>query len=360
MAASNHKIYDNFLLENEISDQFDTAIDLQNFFEVDNDLEGVPGMVKKINRYKATDATQELAMGQGNSQSIEVSFDTFEYRVKLAQNQFDYYDEQEMTDPMIVQTGIRRMSSGMFNKVNADFMGELKKLSTIYTATEWDIDLFADAVGGIQIEGTDNDPEKDIEAFAFLNPKDVAKIRKLAKETLQYNESFARQGYVGTLYGVNLYTKKDQTEGETEVAVRQAVKMFNKKGVTVEQARNAAPADVGNARHNYMWSNKYYLVALVDDTKGARIIIDSTVVTPSVTLNKSTATVAAEATETLTATTVPAGVTVAWTSSDETVATVADGVVTGVAAGSATITAKITVNGVDYTDTCAVTVTAAG
>jgi hypothetical protein len=360
MAASNHKIYDNFLLENEISDQFDTAIDLQNFFEVDNDLEGVPGMVKKINRYKATDSTEELAMGQGNSKSIEVSFDTFEYRVKLAQNQFDYYDEQEMTDPMIVQTGIRRMSSGMFNKVNADFMGELKKLSTIYTATEWDIDLFADAVGGINIEGTDNDPEKDIEAFAFLNPKDVAKIRKLAKETLQYNESFARQGYVGTLYGVNLYTKKDQTEGETEVAVRQAVKLFNKKGVTVEQDRNASPADVGNARHNYMWSNKYYLVALVDDTKGARIIIDSTVVTPSVTLSDSTATVAAGETETLTATTVPADVTVTWTSSDETAATVADGVVTGVAAGSATITAKITVNGVDYTDTCAVTVTAAG
>ena len=358
MAASNHKIYDNFLLENEISDQFDTAIDLQNFFEVDNDLEGVPGMVKKINRYRATDATQELAMGQGNSQSIEVSFDTFEYRVKLAQNQFDYYDEQEMTDPMIVQTGIRRMSSGMFNKVNSDFMGELKKLSTIYTATAWDIDLFADAVGGINIEGTDNDPEKDIEAFAFLNPKDVAKIRKLAKETLQYNESFARQGYVGTLYGVNLYTKKDQTEGETEVAVRQAVKLFNKKGVTVEQDRNASPADVGNARHNYMWSNKYYLVALVDDTKGARIIIDANVTTPSIALNKSTASVGVGEAETLTATTSPVGAVASWTSSDASVATVVGGVVTGVAAGEATITAKINVNGVDYTATCTVTVAA--
>ena len=360
MAAANHKIYDNFFLANEISDQFDTAIDLQNFFEVDNDLEGVPGMVKKINRYSATDSTQELDMGEGNTQSIEVTFQTFEYRVKLAQNQFDWYDEQEMTDPMIVQTGIRRMSSGMFNKVNADFMAELKKLTTVYTATEWDIDLFADAVGSINIEGTDNDPEKDIEAFAFLNPKDVAKIRKLAKETLQYNESFARQGYVGTLYGVNLYTKKDQTEGETEVAVRQAVKLFNKKGVVVEQDRNAAPADVGNARHNYMWSDKYYLVALVDDTKGARIIIDSTVVTPSVTLSDDTATIEVEATKTLTATVVPEGTAVVWTSSDDTVATVVGGVVTGVAAGTATITAKITVNDVEYTDTCAVTVTAKG
>lgn len=81
-------------------------------------------------------------------------------------------------------------------------------------------------------------------------------------------------------------------------------------------------------------------------------------VTPSVTLNKSTASIAVEGTETLTATTVPAGQTVTWTSSDDEVATVSGGVVTGVAAGTATITASITVDGQTYTDTCAVTVTA--
>ena len=56
----------------------------------------------------------------------------------------------------------------------------------------------------------------------------------------------------------------------------------------------------------------------------------------------------------------PYGTTVTWTSSDDEVATVTDGVVTGVAAGTATITATITVDGTSYTDTCAVTVTAAG
>lgn len=80
--------------------------------------------------------------------------------------------------------------------------------------------------------------------------------------------------------------------------------------------------------------------------------------TPSVTLNKSTASIAVEGTETLMATTVPAGQTVTWTSSDDEVATVSGGVVTGVAAGTATITASITVDGTSYTDTCAVTVSA--
>lgn len=86
---------------------------------------------------------------------------------------------------------------------------------------------------------------------------------------------------------------------------------------------------------------------------------DPTPTTPSVTLDKDTLalTVSGDS-ATLTATTVPAGQTVTWTSSDTDVATVAAGVVSPEGAGTATITAKITVDGHDYTDTCAVTVTA--
>lgn len=80
--------------------------------------------------------------------------------------------------------------------------------------------------------------------------------------------------------------------------------------------------------------------------------------TPTITLSDDTVSVAENATETITATTTPNAFVVDWSSSDEAVATVAGGVITGVAAGSATITAKITVDGYNYTATCAVTVTA--
>lgn len=84
-------------------------------------------------------------------------------------------------------------------------------------------------------------------------------------------------------------------------------------------------------------------------------------VTPSITLDHET--LALDLTEatsgTLTATTVPAGETVTWTSSDENVATVAAGVVAAEGAGTATITAKITVDEIDYTATCTVTVAGA-
>ena len=64
-------------------------------------------------------------------------------------------------------------------------------------------------------------------------------------------------------------------------------------------------------------------------------------------------------TVTLTAGVAPANATITWASSDTDNATVSSsGVVTAVAAGTATITASITVDGTTYTDTCIVNVAA--
>lgn len=80
-------------------------------------------------------------------------------------------------------------------------------------------------------------------------------------------------------------------------------------------------------------------------------------VAPTVSLDSSTATVAVDATVTLTATATPDTAVITWASSDETVATVSGGVVTGKSAGSATITATATNDELTATDTCTVTVT---
>lgn len=88
--------------------------------------------------------------------------------------------------------------------------------------------------------------------------------------------------------------------------------------------------------------------------------VQAKTVTPSVAVTPKTASVQVENTVSLSASTYPADAEVTWSSSSETNATVSSaGVVTGVAEGSATITATITVGGQTYTDTCAVTVTAA-
>lgn len=82
---------------------------------------------------------------------------------------------------------------------------------------------------------------------------------------------------------------------------------------------------------------------------------------PSVTVIPSRATLTVGETKALTAQVVPANATVTWTSNATSYATVDEdtGVVTAVDAGSATITATITIGTTDYTDTCAVTVVAA-
>ena len=86
---------------------------------------------------------------------------------------------------------------------------------------------------------------------------------------------------------------------------------------------------------------------------------EAPVVEPDITLNRSNITIEEDATATLKATTTPSGEDVTWSTSDsEVVSVTQSGVIEGVGAGTATITASMTYDGVTYTDTCNVTVTA--
>lgn len=85
----------------------------------------------------------------------------------------------------------------------------------------------------------------------------------------------------------------------------------------------------------------------------------SPVVEPDITLNKGNIALVEDDTYTLVATTVPSGELVEWSSSEDTIASVSDGVVTAEGAGTAVITATMTYGGKTYTDSCNVTVTAA-
>ena len=68
--------------------------------------------------------------------------------------------------------------------------------------------------------------------------------------------------------GVNIYTKKDAETGTIVLGTKEAVTLFNKKGVEVEQ--NVTP----NTRLNEIYSRKYYLAALTDATKVVKIVRD--------------------------------------------------------------------------------------
>ena len=260
-----HEIYDNFVLANEIEDQYNSKLDLVRFCTVDNSLVGVAGDTKKIHVYSATDGTQKLEMGQGNTENIQVSYAPKQYKIQLAQNRFPYYDEEVMKDPMVVQVGLRHMATDMFNTVQADIFAEFNKATLrVYTGganKPINFDSFVDAVALLNLENIE-----DVEIFAFVNPAEMANLRKALKDSLQYVEAFVRSGYVGTVAGVNIYTKKDAETGTIILGTKEAVTLFNKKGVEVEQKREP------NTRLNEIYSRKYYLAALTDATKAVKII----------------------------------------------------------------------------------------
>ena len=257
-----HTIYSNFVLANQIEDTYNSHLDLARFCTVDNSLVGTPGMVKKINVYTATNGTEKLAMGVGNSKDIEVSYTQEDYTILLAQNRFKYFDEQEMTDPMVVETGLRHAAADMFNTVNADIFAEFNKATLEHSAATPDFACFADAAALLNVERLEG-----VELFAFVNPADMAKVRKALKDDLKYVEAFAKQGYVGTVAGWNLYTKKDAVANTIVGGTREAVTLFNKLGVEVEQERD------GDIRQNTIFSRKYYLAALTDATKAVKITL---------------------------------------------------------------------------------------
>lgn len=261
--------YENFFLASIVEDQFNSHLDLARFCTVDTSLQGTAGMKKIINVYSATDGTEKLEQGQGNSKSITAGFTQKEYEILLAQNRFEWYDEEAMKDPMLVPVGMKHAGTDMFNTMNADIFAEYKKGTQTVPATTPNFDAFVDAIAKMNVENDEN-----LEIFAFVNAANKAKVRKALKDELKYVEAYARAGYIGTVAGVNIYDKKDAEDGEIIVATKEAVRLLVKTGTEVEQiVGNSRSAEDANIRKNSAFSRKYYVAALDNDTKVVRIVL---------------------------------------------------------------------------------------
>lgn len=254
-----NKLYPNHVLENRFEDQYNSKLDLMQFCTVDDSLVGVAGDKKIINTYTATDGTETLTMGEGNTKDIEVSYEAKEYTIELLQNRFPYFDEEEMNDPKVVEKGLDHMSVDMFNTANAKAMAEFKKATLNVPVTAFDFNAFVDGAAMLTFEG------EDVPVFALAHKNDVKEIRKNLKDSLQYVEAYVRTGYIGTVNGVNIYTSNEATEGEVILATKKAVTYFNKKGTEVEQERDA------NIRKNTVYSRKYGIFAFTDATQAVKL-----------------------------------------------------------------------------------------
>jgi hypothetical protein len=261
--------YENFFLASIVEDQFKSHLDLARFVTVDTSLQGTAGMKKIVNVYSATDGTEKLGMGEGNSKSITAGYTQKEYEILLAQNRFEWFDEEAMKDPQLVPVGMKHAGTDLFNTMNADIFAEYKKGTQTVAASAPNFDAFVDAVAKMNVENDEN-----LEIFAFVNPENKAAVRKALKDELKYIEAYARAGYIGSVAGVNIYDKKDAEKGEIIVATKEAVRLLVKTGTEIEQhTKGNRSEEAANIRKNDVISRKYYVAALDNDTKVVRITL---------------------------------------------------------------------------------------
>lgn len=256
-----HTIYQNFVLENKLEDLLTTHIDMNQFATQDTSLVEEAGMTKKINQYTSTGDVQDLAMGVGNTDEIEVSFTQVPYTVGVTQGRFAYYDEQEMTDPMVVDAGLYGLATRMTNDLTSKIIAELDKATLTYdaSATGLTFNAVVDAIAKF--------PHEDAEdgLFILINRADLAGLRKNLKDELKYVEAFARTGYIGSVCGVPVYVSDAVPAKKAFLATKEAVTVFTKKGSETEQERDA------NIRKNTVYARKVMLVALTDATRVVEI-----------------------------------------------------------------------------------------
>lgn len=255
-----HKIYENVVLSNKVNDILTTQVDLNTYMTIDTSLAENAGMKKQVNTYTSTGNVEQLAMGAGNSTEIEVDFTTAEYEVLTYQGKFGFYDEQEMQDPMVVDTGLKHSADSMVNKFTALAIAEMEKATLTHSASAWSFDAVVDGIGKMNLENESG-------LFLLISPADKANFRKALKDDLKYNEDYVRTGYIGTVAGANVVVSKAVPAGKGYLGTKDAITVFIKKNTETEYERNA------DTRHNAYYVRKVGVVALTDATKMVKITI---------------------------------------------------------------------------------------
>lgn len=250
--SANIKTFDNSVLEVKLENQLITALNMNQFITMDYSLTEQPGMVKKIRTYVGTGNVEDLAMGAGNTVAIGSEFTETPYEVTTTQGHVPFYDEQQMNDPIAIDKAIQHLSEALTNDVTTKVIAELEKGTG--TLASLDFDGVVDAIAEY--------PDEVATDLYLLMAKDsYATLQKACKDQLKYVEDFVRKGYVGHLAGVPIFVSKAVGAGKAYLASKDAITCFMKKGVEVEQERDA------NTRKNDIYGRNVKVIALTDATK---------------------------------------------------------------------------------------------
>lgn len=252
-------LYENFILESKLTDLLNTKMAVRNFMTVDDSLTEAPGMIKKINTYTYSGKAEKVGKGQKNSTRGAVSYTTKQYEVEVTQQVFDYYDEEAMQDPKVVDMGMEGSATVMVNDMNTKFFAELAKATLNHQATG--ALKYDDVVDAIQLMNL----EDENGLFLIIGTDLKAEIRKDPDFKAAKQGEILFSGKIGSISGVPVVVSKLVAAQTAFLATKGAVTLFVKKESEVEQDRDK------EARLNTIIMRKVNLVALTDATKVVKI-----------------------------------------------------------------------------------------
>ena len=162
--------FDHEVVEVLFENQLITKMDMAQFAKADYSLAENAGMKKKIRRYSGTGDVEEVAMGVGNSSTMGAGFTEVEYEVGTTQGKGQFYDEQLMDDPAVIEKLTQYMSEAMVNDLSKKIVAEFDKTSHKFYNITVGFDAISDAIAAFPKEDTEDEP-----LFILINRKDASK-----------------------------------------------------------------------------------------------------------------------------------------------------------------------------------------
>lgn len=246
-------VFENKVIEAKAKDLLTTALNTRNLMTVDNELAETEGMVKTINVYTYSGKAEELEVGAANSNRGSISYVGTDYRVKRVQQTFDYNDADFMKDASIVDNMLKAANQVMINKMTADFITECDKATLTSEAAIFGYDAIVDGISKLNIED-------ESALFVVIPNAWKADLRKDDDYKSARMGEVIYNGQVGTICGIPVIATKALTN-KAYVMSKDAVKLFMKKDVEVEQDRNI------ETKQNTVVLTTYYICALADATQ---------------------------------------------------------------------------------------------
>lgn len=246
-------VFENKIIEAKAKDLLTTSVNTRSLMTVDNSLTANAGMTKTINVYTYSGDVEEVGVGEGNTGKGSIAYVGTDYTVKMNQQRFSYYDEDFMKDNTIVDNSLKGANQLMVNKMTADFIAECGKATLSSAFTAFGYEAIVDGISALNVED-------ESKLFVVIPNAWKAQLRKDPDYKAAQMGQVIYNGQVGTICGIPVIATKALTD-TAFVMTNEAVKLFMKKDVEVEQER------IQNERENIVYLRTAYIVALADATK---------------------------------------------------------------------------------------------